>query len=190
MALFGETEWNWASLAETRENCALGPYEYLASRIDSKQVDAMIAAATVKPGDSGEVSHESRASKNKSAPVVHKLIDVPQIKPEIAFGDFEKLDLRVGVVEACEIVPKSSKLLKFTIDAGPLGKRTIFSGIRGAYPEPSALVGKEVVFVANLAPRKMSVGTSEGMILYAGEPGISGGVVSPFASAGAGTPVT
>ncbi len=190
MALFGETEWNWASLAETRENCALGPYEYLASRIDSKQVDAMIAAATVKPGDSGEVSHESRASKNKSAPVVHKSIDVPQIKPEIAFGDFEKLDLRVGVVEACEIVPKSSKLLKFTIDAGPLGKRTIFSGIRGAYPEPSALVGKEVVFVANLAPRKMSVGTSEGMILYAGEPGISGGVVSPFASAGAGTPVT
>ena len=190
MALFGETEWNWASLAETRENCALGPYEYLASRIDSKQVDAMIAAATVKPGDSGEVSHESRASKNKSAPVVHKTIDVPQIKPEIAFGDFEKLDLRVGVVEACEIVPKSSKLLKFTIDAGPLGKRTIFSGIRGAYPEPSALVGKEVVFVANLAPRKMSVGTSEGMILYAGEPGISGGVVSPFASAGAGTPVT
>ncbi len=190
MALFGETEWNWASLSETRENCALGPYEYLASRIDSKQVDAMIAAATVKPGDSGEVSHESRASKNKSAPVVHKSIDVPQIKPEIAFGDFEKLDLRVGVVEACEIVPKSSKLLKFTIDAGPLGKRTIFSGIRGAYPEPSALVGKEVVFVANLAPRKMSVGTSEGMILYAGEPGISGGVVSPFASAGAGTPVT
>ena len=190
MALFGETEWNWASLSETRENCALGPYEYLASRIDSKQVDAMIAAATVKPGDSGEVSHESRASKNKSAPVVHKSIDVPQIKPEIAFGDFEKLDLRVGVVEACEIVPKSSKLLKFTIDAGPLGKRTIFSGIRGAYPEPSALVGKEVVFVANLAPRKMSVGTSEGMILYAGEPGINGGVVSPFASAGAGTPVT
>lgn len=190
MALFGETEWNWASLAETRENCALGPYEYLASRIDSKQVDAMIAAATVKPGDSGEVSHESRASKNKSVPVVHKSIDVPQIKPEIAFGDFEKLDLRVGVVEACEIVPKSSKLLKFSIDAGPLGKRTIFSGIRGAYPEPSALVGKEVVFVANLAPRKMSVGTSEGMILYAGEPGISGGVVSPFASAGAGTPVT
>lgn len=190
MALFGETEWNWASLAETRENCALGLYEYLASRIDSKQVDAMIAAATVKPGDSGEVSHESRASKNKSAPVVQKSIDVPQIKPEIAFGDFEKLDLRVGVVEACEIVPKSSKLLKFTIDAGPLGKRTIFSGIRGAYPEPSALVGKEVVFVANLAPRKMSVGTSEGMILYAGEPGISGGVVSPFASAGSGTPVT
>lgn len=190
MALFGETEWTWESLGETRENCALGPYEYLASRIDSKQVDAMIAAATVKPGDSGEVSHESRASKNKSAAAAARQADAPQLKPEIAFGDFDKLDLRVGVVEACEIVPKSSKLLKFTIDAGSLGKRTIFSGIRGAYPEPSALVGKEVVFVANLAPRKMSVGTSEGMILYAGEPGVSGGVVSPFAPAGGGTPVT
>ena len=94
------------------------------------------------------------------------------------------------MVESCEIVPKSSKLLKFTLDAGSLGKRTIFSGIRGAYPDPAALIGKEVVFVANLAPRKMSVGVSEGMILYAGEPGTNGGVVSPFAEAGGGTPVT
>ena len=193
MKLFGETEWTWDSLGETLENRTLGEYEYLASRIDSKQVDAMIAAATVKPGESGEVSHESRASKNKDKPVgqppAANKVDVP-LKAEVAFPDFEKLDFRVGVVEACEIVPKSSKLLKFTLDAGSLGKRTIFSGIRGAYPDPSALVGKEVVFVANLAPRKMSVGVSEGMILYAGEPGTNGGVVSPFAEAGGGTPVT
>ena len=193
MKLFGETEWTWDSLGETLENRSLGEYEYLASRIDSKQVDAMIAAATVKPGESGEVSHESRASKNKDKatgqqPVANK-VDVP-LKAEVAFPDFEKLDFRVGVVESCEIVPKSSKLLKFTLDAGSLGKRTIFSGIRGAYPDPAALIGKEVVFVANLAPRKMSVGVSEGMILYAGEPGTNGGVVSPFAEAGGGTPVT
>ena len=112
------------------------------------------------------------------------------LKPEIAFPDFEKLDLRVGVVESCEIVPKSSKLLKFVLDAGSLGKRTIFSGIHGAYPDPAALVGKEVVFVANLAPRKMSVGVSEGMILFAGEPGVCGGVVSPASAAGGGTSVT
>ena len=112
------------------------------------------------------------------------------LKPEIAFPDFEKLDLRVGVVESCEIVPKSSKLLKFVLDAGSLGKRTIFSGIRGAYPDPAELVGKEVVFVANLAPRKMSVGVSEGMILFAGEPGVCGGVVSPASCAGGGTCVT
>jgi methionyl-tRNA synthetase len=80
--------------------------------------------------------------------------------------------------------------LKVTIDAGKLGTRTIFSGIRASYQEPETLVGKEVVFVANLAPRKMSVGVSEGMILYAGEPGVSGGVVSPIDEASAGTPVT
>ena len=160
----------------------------------------MIAAATVKPADSGEVAHESRASKNKgvaerSSAIKSGSAPNPQppsvpLKPEIAFPDFEKLDLRVGVVESCEIVPKSSKLLKFVLDAGSLGKRTIFSGIRGAYPDPAALVGKEVVFVANLAPRKMSVGVSEGMILFAGEPGVCGGVVSPASAAGGGTSVT
>ncbi len=198
MKLFGEAEWNWASLNETREACALGQYEYLASRIETAQVDAMIAAAKVKPGESGEVSHESRASKNKgkegtdgdSGAPTPQPTDVPSLKAEIAFPDFEKLDLRVGVVESCEIVPKSSKLLKVVLDAGGLGKRTIFSGIRGAYPDPAALVGKEVVFVANLAPRKMSVGVSEGMILFAGTPGVGGGVVSPVSAAGAGAAVT
>lgn len=185
MKLFGETDWSWDSSAESRENCALGDYEYLASRIDAKQVEAMIAAATVKPADSGEVAHESRASKNKA-----KASAAPALKAEIAFPDFEKLDLRVGTVESCEIVPKSSKLLKFVLDAGALGKRTIFSGIRGAYPEPEKLVGREVVFVANLAPRKMSVGVSEGMILFAGEPGTNGGVLSPSSTAGGGAPVT
>ena len=189
MTLFGETEWTWASLETVRENCNLGTYEYLASRIDGKQVEAMVAAATVNPGDSGEVSHESRASKNKAkTPAVP--VNVPALKSEIVFDDFEKLDLRIGVVEKCEVVPKSSKLLKFVLDAGSLGKRTIYSGIRQAYLEPEKLVGREVVFVANLAPRKMSVGVSEGMILYAGEPGACGGVLSPLASAGGGTPAT
>ncbi len=187
MAFFGETNWTWESTLATMENQVLGVYEYLASRIDSKQVEAMIAAATVKPAESGEVAHESRPSKNKS---VAKALPALPLKSEIAFNDFEKVDLRIGVVESCEIVPKSSKLLKFVLDAGSLGKRTIFSGIRFAYPDPAALVGKEVVFVANLAPRKMSVGVSEGMILFAGEPGTCGGVLSPLAEAFGGTPVT
>ena len=191
MKLFAETDWTWESINTALENLTLGEYEYLASRIDAKQVEAMVAAATVKPADSGEVAHESRASKNKDkAPAAAPATAAVPLKSEIAFGDFEKLDLRVGVVESCEIVPKSAKLLKFVLDAGSLGKRTIFSGIRGAYPDPAALVGKEVVFVANLAPRKMSVGVSEGMILYAGEPGTCGGVLSPLAPAGAGTPAT
>jgi len=187
---FGEKAWTWESVQTALENVKLGDYEYLANRIDAKQVDAMIAAATVKPADSGEVAHESRASKNKKVEVEGGQRNVPALKSEIAFDDFEKLDLRIGVVESCEIVPKSAKLLKFVLDAGSLGKRTIFSGIRGAYPEPEKLVGKEVVFVANLAPRKMSVGISEGMILFAGEPGACGGVLSPSSSAGGGTTVT
>ena len=184
--LFGETAWTWGSTRETREDCEIGAYEYLASRIDSRQVEAMIAAATVKPADSGEVAHESRASKNKAKTTPA----APAPKPEIAFTDFEKLDLRVGTVVSCETVPKSSKLLKFVLDAGALGKRTIFSGVRQAYPEPDKLVGREVVFVANLAPRKMSVGVSEGMILFAGEPGVNGGVLSPVSPAGPGVPAT
>ena len=199
-ALFGEQPYAWADLAKTLENAPIGAYTYLATRIDAKQVEAMVEKAKVKPAESGEVAHESRASKNKAKTTDHE----PQttnheprttnhespLKPEIAFPDFEKLDLRVGTVLSCEIVPKSSKLLKIVLDAGGLGKRTIFSGIRGAYPDPAALVGKEVVFVANLAPRKMSVGVSEGMILFAGEPGVAGGVLTPFATAGAGTPCT
>ena len=117
-------------------------------------------------------------------------MEAPSLKPEIAFPDFEKLDLRLGVVTSCETVPKSAKLLKFVLDAGPLGTRTVFSGVRQAYPDPAALVGKAVVFVANLAPRKMSVGVSEGMILFAGEPGANGGVLTPTSSADGGTPVT
>ena len=184
--LFGETAWTWGSTRETREDCEIGAYEYLANRIDSRQVEAMIAAATVKPADSGEVAHESRASKNKAKTTPA----APAPKPEIAFTDFEKLDLRVGTVVSCETVPKSSKLLKFVLDAGALGKRTIFSGVRQAYPEPDKLVGREVVFVANLAPRKMSVGVSEGMILFAGEPGVNGGVLSPVSPAGPGVSAT
>ena len=192
MKLFGETEWTWDSINAARENCTLGAYEYLASRIDGKQVEAMIAAATINPGDSGEVSHESRASKNKAKAetVPAAAAEVPALKPEIAFGDFEKVDLRIGKVVSCETVPKSSKLLKFELDVGSLGKRTIFSGIRGSYADPAALVGKEVLFVANLAPRKMSVGVSEGMILYAGEPGVNGGMLEPLDSVPAGTPAT
>ena len=194
-ALFGEASYSWDDAQKSVENVTIGAYEYLATRIDAKQVEAMVEKAKVRPADSGEVSHESRASKNKdkktaAAPAAVPAGDQPPLKDEIKFDDFEKIDFRIGKVLACEIVPKSSKLLKFELDCGALGKRTIFSGIRGAYPDPSAMVGKEVLFVANLAPRKMSVGVSEGMILFAGEPGTNGGVLSPLAEAGAGTPAT
>ena len=88
------------------------------------------------------------------------------IKPTIAFEDFEKLDIRVGTVKACKRVPKMKKLLKFTIADG-LEDRTIVSGIAAWY-EPEQLIGKQVLFIANLAPRAFKNGlVSEGMILSA-----------------------
>lgn len=88
------------------------------------------------------------------------------IKPTIAFEDFEKLDIRVGTVLECEAVPKMKKLLKFKIADG-LENRTIVSGIAQHY-KPEELVGKQVLFIANLAPRQFKNGlVSEGMILSA-----------------------
>ena len=88
------------------------------------------------------------------------------IKPEVSFEDFEKLDIRVGHILNCEKVKKSKKLLKFTIDDGSSVERTISSGI-AAYYEPEQLIGKDVLFVANFAPRKMMGIESQGMILSA-----------------------
>ncbi len=88
------------------------------------------------------------------------------IKPEVSFEDFEKLDIRVGHILNCEKVKKSKKLLRFTIDDGSGVERTICSGI-AAYYEPEQLIGKDVLFVANFAPRKMMGIESQGMILSA-----------------------
>jgi methionyl-tRNA synthetase len=86
----------------------------------------------------------------------------------IGIDDFARVDLRIGQVLECGFVEGSDKLLRFKLDAGDLGERQIFSGIRAGYPEPEKLVGRKVVFIANLAPRKMRFGLSEGMILSAG----------------------
>ncbi len=89
------------------------------------------------------------------------------VKDNVSFDDFEKLDIRVGTVTSCEKVKKSKKLLKFHIDDGTTDGRTILSGIAAYYEDPSALVGKQVLFVANFEPRKMMGEESQGMILSA-----------------------
>ena len=89
-----------------------------------------------------------------------------EIKPVVDFADFEKLDLRVGRILACEKVKKANKLLKFTLDDGSGTPRTIVSGIAKFY-EPEELVGRDVVFIANLAPRQLMGIKSQGMILSA-----------------------
>jgi len=107
----------------------------------------------------------------------------------ISIEDFTRLDLRIGQVLACEFVEGSDKLLRFELDAGDLGKRQIFSGIRASYGEPSLLVGRKVVFIANLAPRKMRFGISEGMILSAGYDGGSLALLDADSAAAPGMPV-
>jgi len=86
---------------------------------------------------------------------------------EINFDDFMKVDLRIAKIVKCEAVPKANKLLKLTLDLGG-ETRTVFSGIKSAY-KPEELEGKLTVMVANLAPRKMKFGLSEGMVLAAGD---------------------
>src|SRR5690606_37051877 len=107
----------------------------------------------------------------------------------IGIEDFAKLDLRIGKVLECGFVEGSDKLLRFLLDAGDLGQRQIFSGIRASYCEPEKLVGRRVVFIANLAPRKMRFGLSEGMILSAGFDGGALALLDADADALPGMPV-
>ena len=104
-----------------------------------------------------ETKRENEAAEYKPEPV----------KENIPFEDFEKLDIRVGLVTACEKVKKSKKLLKFHIDDGTPAGRTSLSGIAQYYDDPQVLVGKQILFVANFAPRKMMGEESQGMILSA-----------------------
>ena len=114
------------------------------------------------------------ASKDTLQPVADPVaISIAPTKADAFIGieDFNKLDLRIGKVLECSFIEGSDKLLRFKLDAGDLGERQIFSGIRANYGEPEKLVGRRVVFIANLAPRKMRFGISEGMILSAGHEG-------------------
>jgi methionyl-tRNA synthetase len=105
------------------------------------------------------------AARTNEPPAEVTASDVAPLKPEIVFDDFAKLDIRVGKIVTAEKMPKSNKLLKFTVDDG-LGTRTILSGIAQHYT-PEEMIGRQVTFIANLAPRKMMGVESQGMILMA-----------------------
>src|SRR5262249_25100691 len=145
------------------------PFSALLERIDPKHIEAMIEASkeSLQP-NATPVAASTPATK---APPAKPEVAAAPAPATISIDDFAKLDLRVATVLQCGFVDGSDKLLRFELDAGELGKRQIFSGIRAAYQEPEKLVGRKVVFVANLAPRKMRFGVSEGMILSAGSGG-------------------
>ena len=149
----------------------INSYTPLITRIDPKNIEAMIEASkdSLAPAEPAAPAKKVAA---KAAPTATPSAEAASASPaNIAIEDFAKLDLRIGKVLECEFVEGSDKLLRFKLDAGDLGERQIFSGIRAAYQEPEKLVGRSVVFIANLAPRKMRFGISEGMILSAGSGG-------------------
>jgi methionyl-tRNA synthetase len=166
-----------ASFSDARRELhdhTINAFEPLLGRIDPKHIEAMVEASRESLG--GPATPAVAPIKNTkvaSRPMSENVISTESTAAPttIAIDDFAKLDLRIAKVIGCEFVEGSDKLLRFELDAGPLGKRQIFSGIRAAYGEPKKLIGRNVVFIANLAPRKMRFGVSEGMILSAGEGG-------------------
>ena len=145
---------------------AVKPYAPLFTRIDPKKIDAMTEASKDTMGAAPAAPTVDAKPQKETAAVV--IAAATSEGKTVSMDDFAKLDLRIGKVLACEFVEGSDKLLRFELDAGDLGKRQIFSGIRASYGDPEKLLGRSVVFIANLAPRKMRFGTSEGMILSAG----------------------
>jgi methionyl-tRNA synthetase len=144
-----ERDLTWADLQTSPS--AIGTFEHLMTRVDPKMLDALFeppAAATA-----------STAEGNAAA-------GIEAIAPEIKIDDFTKIDLRIAKIVNCEQVDGSDKLLRLTLDVGEGRTRNVFSGIKSSY-RPEDLIGKLTVMVANLAPRKMKFGISEGMVLAA-----------------------
>jgi methionyl-tRNA synthetase len=178
--------WSDADVLPARIN----PYQHLMTRVDPKQLDALFetdkeaapaaAAAATAAGtpriDSPPSGASDAAMLANAAAVEGNLISI---------DDFLRVDLRVAKVLSAELVAGADKLLKLALDVGELGHRSVFAGIRAAY-EPNSLVGRLIVVVANLEPRKMRFGVSEGMMLAAGPGGKEIFVLSPDSGAAPG----
>jgi len=133
----------------------IATFEPLMKRLDPVQIQAMLSASQQT---TPELSPQSFAASPAIMPIA----------PEISYDDFRAIDLRIAKIIQAELVPSADKLLKLTLEIGEDKPRTVFAGIKDAYPEPAQLIGRMTVMVANLAPRKMRFGTSEGMVLAAG----------------------
>ena len=142
----------------------IGEYQPLMQRVDSNQLDALFEPPA--PAQQALAAIESEAIEATAVPGGEALA------PTITIDDFAKVDLRIARIVDCAAVEGSTKLLRLTLDAGETGAdgqpklRNVFSGIASAY-QPEQLKGKLTVLVANLAPRKMKFGVSEGMVLAA-----------------------
>ncbi|AZR23615.1 methionine--tRNA ligase [Xanthomonas vasicola] len=181
---------SWEDVIRPLTSHTIQPYTALFTRIDPKLIDAMTDASKDTLAAPAATSTKPAAAKADAKPAAPANPESPISTPSfVGMDDFAKLDLRIGKVLVCEFVEGSDKLLRFELDAGELGKRQIFSGIRASYGEPETLVGRSVVFIANLAPRKMRFGISEGMILSAGFDGGALALLDADSGAQPGMPV-
>jgi len=150
------------------------PYQHLITRVDPKQVESLVQASVES------LAPETPAA---AAPTVAVASTIPPVSDTIGIDDFSRIDLRVARIVAAEEVAEADKLLKLTLDIG-LEQRTVFAGIKSAYT-PEELVGRLTVMVANLSPRKMRFGESQGMVLAAGD-GTGIYILSPDSGASPG----
>jgi methionyl-tRNA synthetase len=147
----------WADLDRPLTGHRINAYTPLIGRLDLADVQRMVEASKA-PDPAPAPAPETRATPAAAS--------VEDLKPVISIDDFARIDLRVARILAAETVPGADKLLRLTLSLGD-NERNVFAGIRSAY-EPAALIGRLTVVVANLAPRKMRFGVSEGMVLAAG----------------------
>jgi methionyl-tRNA synthetase len=145
----------WDDAKVLLQGHAIKPYKHLMTRIEAKQIEDLIAA--------NQAGLQTEKPVTPPAPVA----TIAPIGETIGIDDFSKLDLRIAKIVHAEHVPDAEKLLKLTLDIGA-ETRTVFAGIKSAYA-PEALIGRHTVMVANLAPRKMRFGESQGMVLAAGD---------------------
>jgi methionyl-tRNA synthetase len=187
----------WADSAKALLGTTINTYEPLATRVDPAAIKGLLAAASesLKPsGIPGAAAATAAPQASEPRPAREATGKPAQPAPEAAtagtlsIDEFAKVDLRIARIDSAELVEGADKLLKLGVDLGDGGKRTIFAGIRSAY-EPEKLVGRMTVVVANLAPRKMRFGTSEGMVLAAGPGGKDIFLLSPDAGATPGMKV-
>ncbi|MFZ5833613.1 MAG: methionine--tRNA ligase [Planctomycetota bacterium] len=159
--LLGDPITSWEQSQKPLLEATVGEFEHMMQRVDRKQVDAMIDASATPEAAAGSAPAEAAPPADDDSALVAE-----PLSPEITIDEFAKVDLRVARVVEAEGVEGAKKLLKLTLSLGGEHRRTVFAGIKGAY-EPEQLVGRLVICVANLAPRKMKFGLSEGMVVAA-----------------------
>ena len=155
----------------------IGEYKHLMGRIDPKQIDALFEPPKPAPSP--------RPSPAKAGEGAARRAPETRVRATISIDDFAKVDLRIARIVDAQHVEGSDKLLKLTLDVGESGQRTVFAGIKSAY-DPAKLVGRLTPMVANLAPRKMKFGISEGMVLAASGEGPGIYLLSPDSGAAPG----